>query len=312
MSEFPVYKEQVLADYDRKIASQELSSKLIHITPGNLKKESVRVCEERFLPKDKHFLRPIFGQKDDASGYRNAIQNGNANPFRPLVNFLRDRSINTDENNIELLAWLINFEPRPYMTWLKDPNRNHKKEEHEAPDQTPDEDIVVEPEKNKKQPDEDQIAPPLPAMEDDLPKPFLNGKKIIILVAFWIVLGGGIYLIKYEGEKPLTKNTEKLNHIEIKKNTSGCMVWNKDHYEQGSCDQTNDGRLIVKLDPYRLAHLKKITDTSNINWNSIGHTWYFRAPKEVECFTAAGPYPPDTTRRLLPITEYIIRKYFHW
>ncbi|RYE55104.1 MAG: hypothetical protein EOP48_10920 [Sphingobacteriales bacterium] len=43
--------------------------------------------------------------------------------------------------------------------------------------------------------------------------------------------------------------------------------------------------------------------------NSIGKVWYSGRGKNHEFFTDSGMHPVDTTRRLLPVTDYIITKY---
>ena len=113
------YKAWVLEDYDRKVAARLLPVELVSPTPGGLKAESVKICERRFNNKDEIILRSFFNEKDGAAAYRLAIQNSNAEVFKTLSNFLRDRSITTSLKNINLLAWLIDFQPRPFHPSLE-------------------------------------------------------------------------------------------------------------------------------------------------------------------------------------------------
>src|SRR4051794_17843181 len=108
------YKIWVLEDFDRKTDAGLLPAALLVPTPGSLKAEAIGICERRFKTKDEMLLRSFFNEKEGAAGYRLAIQNSGAEIFKPLSNFLRDRSKGTSLKNIDLLAWLIDFEPRPY------------------------------------------------------------------------------------------------------------------------------------------------------------------------------------------------------
>ncbi|MCH5718550.1 hypothetical protein [Niabella hibiscisoli] len=47
------------------------------------------------------------------------IENFSIDKFRPLVKYIKEPDIETAFKNVELLAWLINFEPRPLEHWRK-------------------------------------------------------------------------------------------------------------------------------------------------------------------------------------------------
>lgn len=108
------YQDLVLAEFDRQKTARLLPPELLSPTPGGLKALSLTICDSRFDPKDELMLQSFFGKKTNAVAYRLAIQNESPDPFRPLTTYLRDRSVKTTFRNIGLLAWLIDFKPRPF------------------------------------------------------------------------------------------------------------------------------------------------------------------------------------------------------
>ncbi|MBE9598680.1 hypothetical protein [Pedobacter sp. MC2016-24] len=62
----------------------------------------------------KEFFELPFDQEISAV----AVRKCDPDKFRPLCNFLK-KDIMTREKNIELLAWLIDFRPRPYSQYCR-------------------------------------------------------------------------------------------------------------------------------------------------------------------------------------------------
>lgn len=112
---FEDYKEKVILAYQKKKEASDISMNLLRPTPGKLRNECLSVFGERCLLKDEKILRLFFGPKDKLADYGQSISKIEIDKFRPLINFLKRRTNVTDERNIELLAWLIDFEPRPYQ-----------------------------------------------------------------------------------------------------------------------------------------------------------------------------------------------------
>src|ERR1700744_864175 len=111
---FADYQASVLRCYQEKKAENLLSTNLIQPRPAKLRDECETVLDKRFSKKDMHALRSFFGEQSDATAYATAIRRFDVDLFRPLVNFLRGEIKTTDPKNVELLAWLIDFEERPY------------------------------------------------------------------------------------------------------------------------------------------------------------------------------------------------------
>src|SRR6185503_726601 len=228
---FADYKRSVLAEYEKKKASGALSFNLTHITPANLKSECMAVCEARFERKDEKLLQAFFGQRADATAYRQAIKNGGADRFRPLVTFLRKKSIGTDEKNIELLAWLIDFEPRPYQA-----GQIYTAAETAKPPFT--------------ESRGDDISGGNPVKKNGEIKDIRREKIFILLIA--LALAGGIIYYVVRQRPPVTA---AAGHRPA--GPDRCMYWTGDHYQPISCSQKLGDTAIIALDSIRLAHFRK-------------------------------------------------------
>ncbi|RYG51738.1 MAG: hypothetical protein EOO01_07945, partial [Chitinophagaceae bacterium] len=112
--DFPDYTKLVLADLDRKRRSGGHPPSLLQPTPGGIRRECAIVYKERFDRKDELVLRNFFGSAESGKQLLTLIEAFPIDKFRPLVNYLKGGTENTDTKNLELLAWLIDFRHRPY------------------------------------------------------------------------------------------------------------------------------------------------------------------------------------------------------
>lgn len=275
------YRELVLADFDGKLATNRLRPELVSPSRRSLKAHCINVCTERFDPKDELLLQSFFGVKENQGAYLKAIGNANADMFRALHTFLNDRNINTAFNNICLLAWMIDFELRPYRPDLKPPLPR----------------------------DQDSISstPAKPKSSNETGKPIQEGYKPTIpgkrkIIVLGLSLGGivllSIYLI-------MVFKTPAVTGLER------CMIWREDHYERINCSEKFIHLHTYPMDHHLINSFKKITRPDTLTLHSVKKVWYINTKGRVEFYTAPGPYPLDTTRRLLPMTDHILKKYVY-
>eukprot|EP00388_Colpodella_angusta_P016594 GDKJ01041104.1.p2 GENE.GDKJ01041104.1~~GDKJ01041104.1.p2 ORF type:complete len:220 (+),score=7.76 GDKJ01041104.1:392-1051(+) len=112
------YKSEILQVYEQKRDAGVLSPNLIHLTPANIRKEVCLLlsagCDNTDIRMLKEFLDlPFEKQLSDVP-----FRKWDTDKFRPLCTFLKKR-INTRDKNIELLAWLIDFHPRPFSNFWR-------------------------------------------------------------------------------------------------------------------------------------------------------------------------------------------------
>jgi hypothetical protein len=111
---FPDYISLVVQDYQRKRFANVLPLSLMRPSPARIKAECLAVCKERFDRRDEKALKAFFGDSRDKVACLQAIERCDIDKFRPLVNFLKETTTATEDKNIELLAWLIDFSQRPW------------------------------------------------------------------------------------------------------------------------------------------------------------------------------------------------------
>ncbi|WP_442591208.1 hypothetical protein ACSBL2_08245 [Pedobacter sp. AW31-3R] len=309
LSRFEEYTKAVILAYEKKKEEVLLPPNLQRHTPARLKKECVNVFPERYTEKDNRTFATLFGKRNNAEEYLTIIESADPDIFRPLNNFLKGSTAYLrEEANIELLAWLIDFQPRPnrpgdIYAFVKaeqnpsSPTTELSTDAAESP--------AAEPEEEEQNTEIIVASDGKRIVEEDLPEPKPYGladplvdnrilnipakfKKTIIAFFAVFVMVSILYII-YPG--------------------SQYMYWDGKQYQSIAYGQKVEGAAIVVLDTFRLNHLKKITDLSLITANDIGKVHYAKTDGHVEFYTAGGDHPEDNRKRLLPMTEYIYKKY---
>lgn len=107
----PAYINVVLETYNLKREQGEIDSP----TPANLKRFSVEAFG-RFNRKDGRILKRFFGEGDDPQKLQHLVERKDPEDFRAVQNYLSNETANPRETTVELAAWLIDFEPRPYKS----------------------------------------------------------------------------------------------------------------------------------------------------------------------------------------------------
>ncbi|BAV07062.1 hypothetical protein SAMN05421788_102306 [Filimonas lacunae] len=333
---FPDYKELVLRSYRKKRDASELSSALQYHSPAQLRDACLAACTERFLKSDEKTLSDFFGKCNSPADYAETIRNFDINKFRQLNKFLNNHKMDTNEKNIELLAWLIDFEDRPFKLSKKyslEETPVLEKEKTELPEgdikpvETKKAELLTEDIGNEKDDITTSLAstpgtnnseittnspaliatPPKPLTPPTTPAPLRKTRKryaimISILATGMLLAGTGIYWRLHNNinyKTPMLTGNEK------------CMFWAGDHYQPISCNEKIDGTLVIALDSTKITHFKKITRPDTITYNAKGFVWYVKPKKDSdpEYYTSEGFHPVSYQLRLKPITNYIIDKY---
>lgn len=285
---FEDYKKAVLDDYDQKKVAGKLSLEMTLTTPANLKDECIVVCETRYDGKVESLLRSFFGHRDDQTAYRMAIKKHGTTKCKPLSNFLKNRKIATDEKNIELLAWLIDYQPRPHGIWEKNPKAIASMlEDGDKPNERPTEVVKKAPK---------QVHHKFKRTG------LISGLFVLIALA-----GLSIYILW--PKPPAFKTGGSVYKYPPLKGK--CMYWAGDHYVPGQCNLLHHDTPNVALDTGKMNYFKKISDWSALNKNSVKKVWYAKINGHLEIYSSEGMHPVDTNKRLLPLTDYMYKKYIH-
>lgn len=320
----PDYIKLVTEAYKKKRANNELSPLLAQSTPANIRRECANVYQERYQKKDEPALRAFFGPAEQGRKFLAVIQEFNTDKFKPLDSYLKaagEKSIN--DRNLELLAWLINFQHRPFTfgmevilsdwerfsieisesgageikTIQEFPNITKEQEEKVAETEQEEKSLAKQPEVEmqviKKEPDKLYL-------ENNSGGPSKNKFRNGIIIFLSLVISfGGIYI----GQQKKSGETEFGNM------NTGCMYWTNDHYEKLPCNEDGKGRLILPMNEEKMKRFKKITNTDTITEKSIGLIYYIKNEGEIEYFTGGGNHPIYVTRPLKVLSSYMFDKY---
>jgi hypothetical protein len=297
---YPDYKKQVLLHYQEKAAAGTLSTRLIQPSPAQLREECKTVCLERYDRRDQQALRTFFGSHGDKPACLQTIKDCGTDKFRPLVNFLKKPSIDTEVKNIELLAWLIDFQPRPF-----DLGKDYGVDSPKVPG-TVEKEIVEDLDDKVKIPlkdDPNETADKTDVLTAEViasakPVAKLWTRMAVIACLLVVFIGGIVYWVHNHQVPPIALTGHEK-----------CMYWAGDHYAPVSCSQKLGDTLIIALDSEKLNGFKKITQPDTITYRNIGAVWYVKINGNIEFYTSGGFHPMDRELRLRPITAYIINKY---
>jgi len=283
------YTSFVLSKYKNGCKEQQLSPNLSNPTPGNLRAECVIVCGQRFDSNDQRILRTFFGQHNNQKAYIHAIEVFDVDQFKPLSNYIAGKTKGTKEKNIELLAWLIDVQPRPYRDDFSYLNTNTQPAINK--NNVTAKDTVVSLEISQAPNVRGLFAVTDARNNYTAGKAFLNKHSIVIAVLVLLMFLGSYWL---------------WNSY---KHSGGCMYWADDHYELVDCDKKMGKILVVAADNNLLSNFRKITRKDTITAKALGHVWYSKINNEIEYFTADGYHPVMVRYHLKPLTQYIIQQH---
>ncbi|MXV50333.1 hypothetical protein GS399_05060 [Pedobacter sp. HMF7647] len=323
---FAEYQKQVLDFYKRKWNSGDLSLNLMHPTSAKIKSECLLVFEKRSKRKDETMLRSFFSA-DPTADFRLIIKKFETDKFKPLNNYLKNSTGKTEEKNIELLAWLIDFEPRPFKpeNFVDEQGNSEQSEKKDSADSELSwiEPEVAETETTSEdpsgltsgtsgdemgQPEPTSIGPTDVAPEEDK-KVSGNtvGRKMVLAGILLVCIGGIAAFLLWPGRQAgeVSPPRAPLGSEEE------CMYWTGDRYQAIACSGKTDGTRLYALDKDKLMHLQKISRPDTISRRGVGHVWYAKIDGKIEFYTSAGFHPVYTDIRLKPLTLYMYNKYIY-
>jgi len=277
---FDDYKIAVLKYYRELKINQLLSLNMDDPGREKLRRECVTVFLKKNSQHDKDFIQSFFDPTGRFNDQIRSIEQFSLDKFRPLVSFLtqkedEERNLR-DEMGIKLISWLLNGPS--YEDWRNGtPFPTIKKVKGEK--------IIVTSTEKKHNP---RIS-------------ITFGITILFLTLF---SGGIVYGL-------LKNNIDKT--IRTVKPTEQCMYWAGQHYEPINCDNNDLDKVKVPLNMEQFNHQQRITMPDTLTSNALGKVWYGKIngsiDKTPQFYTDSGTNPLDTTRRLLPVTTYMLNKY---
>jgi hypothetical protein len=339
------YRKIVFAAYLKKKNEGGLSSNLLDPTPGNVREECLIVYRERERnSKDDEIFRQFFKGVDKEKGYLAVLEGSLAEKFKQMPNILKGRVPKHGIRYAELLAWLIDFQPRPstsyYTSFYKDKptdvedvidttdvkideintdttegndtgkqnqieEENNRVEELEKQEGSNKEvkgiiDAPTGSDFKRSNDVESKVEERVEVLEpviEPVYKTRFASHQIIIACIILLFISGTSFMV-WE-RMPTTVRTPNGDE--------NSMYWDGDHYEPVKEGEQKPGVTIIPLDLKTLKGQRKINLPDTMTKYSLGKVWYKGRGKDHEFFTDSGIYPPDTSRRLLPLSSTILR-----
>jgi hypothetical protein len=275
------YKKGVKAKYE-EAKTAEFSVFLLQPSPAELKNLCILLFDGGLSKLDEEIFNRFF-ELNDQTDKRKQIEYFNVDKLRPIGNFLKGNTETTRTVSLNLIAVLVDFNPRPFRKFIA----THRKEELTAEGMVKDNSI------------KDWV------INDDEGVVFFEkirkgsaSKRIAFAGMLLFVLGSVGYSVK-----------------SICFPNKNCMVWVKDHYEAVEYDEVNKSADAKRMNQDLLDNFKKIKVCDTITFFKNGNkeeplVWYARGSNkgEYDYFNQPGLHPV-TGKTLKKITPYIIKKY---
>jgi hypothetical protein len=308
------YTKLLKAEFNRKKISNSLPLSLLQPSPGSVRRECENVCKERYDRKDEPALRAFFGPAESERRWMELIKDFPLDKFKPLANYLKGGTENTDEKNIELLAWLIDFRHRPYGfrknvvlseeeelvldKALPDAEENKTDGpplDGRLPEENPKEEANLSP--SIKQIAGGRVLSPDIVSESRSPhKSRWIRTALIIVMIFLFICTVGFFRMwtNQEGTQPFARMPN-----------DGCMYWADDHYAKMPCNEEKKGMLKLAVDMDKMQNFRRIKDEDTITEKSIGKLYYISINSKYEYYTSGGNHPIYNHRVLRILTKHI-------
>ena len=332
------YTNLVMAAYKRMLQNGELSPLLATITRGNIRQQCLNVYKERTQngeSEERNVLEAFFGVPPEGKNFALLIEFFDLDKFRQIEKLLKKGLKNPGVEDIELLAWLINFPHRPYgrevlldTEELKAINTTGNQRGGVKPkgeELKEDENEIIGEEELTSSPDpgghpesinpEDEIEPVQQKQGYQNIEGNTNGKTQPVMAGIgiisgkkWLVPGSilgflavSLVFIFWQPDK---------NQTVVKGNNTSCMYWTGDHYEETPCDLPQAGRLVIKFDKEKKDKFKRILRVDTITEWSVNKIFYIQNNGVYELYTAGGKHPIDTTRYLRKLSQTVFNNQF--
>jgi len=277
------YIKAIKAKYE-EAKTGEYSSFLMYPSPAELKILCLLLFDNGINKQDEEILDMFFDLNEESSK-RKQMECFDVDKFKPIGNFLKGKTETTRVVNLDLIAFLLDFHPRPFRKFMIGKEKLKLTADFSINDSS------IKENKRKVLIEEKDAA-----LEEY--KKSAIPKRIALGVLVILVFGSLSYGIK--------------SNFFPNKN---CMVWVKNHYQAVEYDKVKDTAEVIPLNQDVLDNFKKITVSDSTTFFKNGDynrplVWYGKSPnkREYEYFNLPGLHP-ETGKTLKPISKYIIKKY---
>jgi len=324
------YTDLVIKSFTEKRESNRLSQLLMHPTAANIRQECLNVYNERNRqgePVEENTLRAFFGVPPAGKNFGYIIERYNADKFRPLQSLIKGEIKNPAVITVELLAWLIDFTPRPLVkaqNVLRNTNQpfdtvrpipssteSHDESKQAGINVGERKDILTAKNAVTTEDHSQEAGGKMQVIGNEGTgklsaknlKENSKGQRLKIIAGiglFIAILLGGIYVMK---------QYKSSVNIPFGNANTGCMYWANDHYEEVPCNEEPAGRLIIPLNEKKKKNFKRVAREDTITERSVNILHYLSVNGKLEFYTEGGNHPVYITRTLKKLSLYMFDKH---
>ena len=241
-------------------------------TPASIRNLCVEILKSNTSKNDYHILKHFFELKGDENDKR-IIERFDIDKLRPISNFYKGKTETPKHDLVDLMALLVDVEPRPLAKFLK--------VEHVEQENIPAIIGVV----NATTSNQKEVL---------ITKPKSNKKVGYILLSVVVLTIGFLGFSFWMNQKQ-------------------CMQWQGDHYEKVDCEVNGLASFykVEPVDEHQF-NLKRVdvTDTTVCFRGKEPIVFYSRINGKLECFNQMGKHP-ETGQILKPISNHMLQKYVY-
>jgi hypothetical protein len=284
------YRNAIKAKYEVE-RSGDFHGFLENPSPAQIREFCLLKFDNGLNKIDESIFRMYFKVNDDEN-LRDSIYNYHIPKFKTVQSFLTEEDKKTNILNLNLIAALVDYNPRPFNKFA----RGYSEE--------PINEIKIEAEKLVEENKEihDKKHAERHFIGNYLKLPFTKTKSSKKRAVIWMVIIIVIFSVGFTTKQFLLPKKE-------------CMQWQGDHYELVDCQKEISSLYPnVPIEPIdeKAIDLKKIEvcDTFPFYCGGKAVVRYCKVNDEPEYFDGPGAgFHPITKKQLNPITDYIINKY---
>lgn len=285
------YQDIVLAAYKKMKDNGKLHVILPRETTTKLRTACLKVYESRYDPKDADILAMFFEVDKMGCDFQKILNKSEADDYRALWNHITGGTETTDERNSDLLAWLIDLEPRPRSSYYLSPDKTIKI------GGKPIQDLFLPPSTTPPPVLPDPPKPPAPPKSFYIPR---FSPRYITLSCIILLFVCTVSFAVWERRAKMVRMPELGEKF---------MYWDGDHYEPIKEGEQKAGVPIIKLNLQALKRQRRINLHDTMTNYSVGKVWHIKIGNNPEFYTDSGMHPVDTARRLRPMSLYVHTKY---
>lgn len=254
---------------------------LLKPSPAQLRNLCLLFYENGLNASDDQIFRIFFNAKED-DDLRKCIENFDVDKFKSIGQFLKGKSEKTSVNSLNLIAILVNFQPRPLNRFIHEDNELTTA-------------VLIEREMG------------------------INDTITKITAIRTATLAGLLY--KTVSVRQIAKTLIPLMVVllaayfikDVFFPKKECMQWQIDHYEAVDCSSSSiEASAVNEVIPFDEDEFKlrkiEVTKKTPFFQNDKPLVWYSKKNGKLDYFNTSG-YHPETGKLLKPISHYMITKY---